>query len=87
MRFCAALLHGIHSPNRGGEATIFQGLFLIFDLMVSVYSVVPWALLTRSHTGTLLYWQWYFALDFFIVGLIWGRTEALYVSCTTRWRK
>jgi hypothetical protein len=87
LRFCVTILLGIHNHEPGGEATIFQGLFLIFDLLVSAYSMVPWLLLTRSHTLTVHYWQWYFALDFLITGLIWGLTEAFVVWCAARWRK
>jgi hypothetical protein len=70
MRFCVTILLGIHNHEPGGEATIFQGLFLIFDLLASAYSMVPWLLLARSHNLTVQYWQCYFALDFLIIGLI-----------------
>jgi hypothetical protein len=79
MRFGAALLLGIHYPDRGGEATVFQGAFLIVDLIVSMYSMIPWLLLSPSHTANLLNWQWYLALDFLIFGLIWGVLEGLYI--------
>ena len=87
MRFGVTILLGIHNHEPGGEATIFQGLFLIFDLLASAYSMVPWLLLTRSHNLTVHYWQWYFALDCLIIGLIWGLTEALAFWCAARWRK
>jgi hypothetical protein len=79
VRLCVARLLGIHYPDPGGEATVFQGAFLIVDFIFSAISMIPWALLSRSHTANLLYWQWYFALDFLIFGLIWGVTEAFYM--------
>jgi len=79
VRLCVARVLGIHYPDPGGEATVFQGAFVIVDFIFSAVSMVPWALLSRSHTANLLYWQWYFALDFLIFGLLWGVTEVLYI--------
>jgi hypothetical protein len=78
IRFCVARLLGIHDSDQGGEASVIQGMFIVIDTIFSAFSMVPWAILAPSHRVNILHWQWFLALDFSIIGVIWGLTEALW---------
>jgi hypothetical protein len=78
LRLCVACLLGICHYPAEGEANVFQGAFIIVDSIFSLLSMVPWGLISPSHRVNALLWQWFLALDFLIIGVVWGLAEALW---------